>query len=226
MTFEEAGQQFANLQAQFRAGRMQTAEFQQMAAQLRVQDPSGNWWQIEPNSAQWMMWNGSQWAWPQQQAQPAAQQQVAAQPMAVGYAPQRAAVVAPVVQPFQPAPQGSLTVQKKMAAPAIWEGLAPVLPGLVIGLVQGWPMYSKNTAMLAGFAIPSLLPAVLVPLVPTVGRTVAILVVIGCLGWLSWPVLMQLHALLGNAQAVQAQAGRGLVGVSLLYLIPRIWRMK
>jgi len=39
-------------------------------------------------------------------------------------------------------------------------------------------------------------------------------------------VLSQLHALAGNAQAVQAQAGRGLVGISLIYLIPRIWRIK
>jgi len=87
-------------------------------------------------------------------------------------------------------------------------------------------MYSKNTAMLAGFAIPSLLPAVLVPLVPYVGRTVAIIVIIGCLGWLSWPVLMQLQTLVGNTQGAQTHLGRGLVGVSLLYLIPRVWRMK
>ena len=80
MTFEEAGQQFANLQAQVRAGQLQAAQFQQMAAQIRVQDPSGNWWQIDPNSSQWMMWNGAQWTWPQQQARPAAPQPAYAQP--------------------------------------------------------------------------------------------------------------------------------------------------
>ena len=233
MTFEEAGQQFANLQAQVLAGQLQAAQFHQMAAQLRVQDPSGNWWQIDPNSAQWMMWNGSQWTWPQQQARPAAPQPAYPQPAYAqpaypqpAYPVQRPPIAPSAPLPPQAAPQGTLTVQKKKAAPAIWEGLAPVIPGLAIGLVQGWPMYSKDTSMLVGFAIPSLLPAVLVPLVPYVGRTVAIIVVVGCLGWLSWPILINLSAMLGNAQAVQSQAGRGLVGVSLIYLIPRIWRMK
>jgi hypothetical protein len=223
MTFEEAGQQFANLQAQVHTGQLQAVQFQQMAAQLRVQDPSGNWWQIDPNSAQWMMWNGTQWTWPQPQARPAAPQPAYPQP---AYAAQRPAIAQPAPLPPQTAPQSRLTVQKKKAAPAIWEGLAPVLPGLAIGLMQGWPMYSKNTAMLVGFVVPSLLPAVLVPLVPYVGRTVAIIVVVGCLGWLSWPILIHLSSMLGNSQAVQAQAGRGLVGVSLIYLIPRIWQMK
>ena len=233
MTFEEAGQQFANLQAAYRAGQLQAAQFQQMAAELRVQDPSGNWWQIEPNSAQWMMWNGTQWTWPQQQARPATPQPAYSQPAypqpayaQPAYPAQRPPIVPSAPMPPQAAPQSTLTVQKKKAAPAIWEGLAPVIPGLAIGLVQGWPMYSKNMVLLAGFAIPSLLPGVLVPLVPYVGRTVAIIVVVGCLGWLSWPILIPLSARLGNAQAVQAQAGRGLVGVSLIYLIPRIWRMK
>jgi len=228
MTFEEAGQQFANLQAQVHAGQLQAVQFQQMAEQLRVQDPSGNWWQIDPNSSQWMMWNGSQWTWPQQQVRPAAPQPGYPQPAypQPAYPAQRPAIAQPAAWPPQAAPQSTLTVQKKKAAPAIWEGLAPVIPGLAIGLVQGWPMYSKNTSMLAGFVIPSLLPAVLVPLVPYVGRTVAIIVVVGCLGWLSWPILVHLSSMLGNSQAVQAQAGRGLVGVSLIYLIPRIWQMK
>lgn len=216
MTFEEAGVRFAQLQAQYRSGMIQPAQFQQMLAQLGVQDQAGHWWQIEPNSGQWMMWDGAQWTWPQQA-------QVAAYPA-------QSALAAYAVQPAQhapqPTPQATLTVQKKKAAPAIWEGLAPVVPGLVIGLAQGWPMYSKNTAMLAGFAIPSLLPAILVPLVPHIGRVVAILLVIGCLVWLSWPVIMQLSSIVGNAQAVQAQAGRGLVGLSLFYLIPRIWKIK
>ena len=223
MTFEEAGQQFANLQAQVSAGQLQVAQFQQMATQLRVQDPSGNWWQIDPNSSQWMMWNGTQWTWPEQQAQSAARPPAYAQP---AYAVQRPPIASSAPLPPQAAPRGTLTVQPKKAAPAIWEGLAPVIPGLAIGLLQGWPMYSKDTGMLVGFVIPSLLPAVLVPLVPYVGRTVAIVVVVGCLGWLSWPILIHLSAMLGNSQAVQAQAGRGLVGVSLIYLIPRIWRMK
>ena len=236
MSFEEAGRQFAQLQAQYRAGQLPLAQFQQMVAQLRVQDSAGAWWQIDPDSAQWMTWNGSQWVLPQQQAQA---QPVAPQPMQRPmYQPIQPVMQQPVQaysiprpQMPQPAPsyampQATLTVPAKKAAPAIWEGLAPVIPGLAIGLVQGWPQYSANHAQLAGFLIPSLLPTVLVPLVPKIGRAVAICLVLACLVWLSWPVLTQLSSLVGNAKAVQAHAGRGLVGISLVYLIPRIWKMK
>ena len=54
-----------------------------------------------------------------------------------------------------------------------FEGLAPVVPGLAVGLLQQWQLYKKDPAALAGFAIPSLLPAILVPLVPVIGRYVA-----------------------------------------------------
>lgn len=198
MTFEEAGARFAQLQAQWRAGQLHPAQYQQMAAQLSVQDPQGRWWQIEPNSGQWLMWNGAQWVPPQPQAPP--------------HAP-------------APAPtQQSLTVPAKKTAPAIWEGLVSVLPGFVIELLQRWTVYQKDPASLVSFAVPSLLPAVLLPLVPAIGRFAAILVVLGCLGWLSWPLIDQAGEILGNAKAVQSHAGRGLVGLSLLYLIPRIWQ--
>jgi outer membrane biosynthesis protein TonB len=296
MTFEEAGQQFAMLQAQVRAGQIAPAQLQQMAAQWRVQDSAGRWWQIEPNSAQWTMWDGTNWVLPQPAAQPqpaatapaprpAYPQSYVPQPLPAAaprpsfppnyapqpapaprpaypqsYMPQPLPAVAPrpsfppsyapqpqpapqpvypqsyapqpqfaaVPRPFaaQPLQQASVTVGPKRTGPSIWEGLAPVLPGLAIGLVQGWAMYSKDMTMLAGFVVPSLLAGVLLPLVPKIGRTVAIIIVIGCLCWLSWPVISQLQSILGHAQAMQAHAGRGLVGISLLYLIPRIWRIK
>ena len=179
------------------------------------------------------MWNGAQWVAaqaaavapaPQPYAQPAPQAyphayqpQPYAQPPGQGYPP-------PQAYP-QPQPQQqSVTVPGKKHGLAIWDGLAPVVPGLVIGVLQQWPAYKKDPAMLVGFAVPSLLPAILVPLVPVIGRFAAIVLVLGCLTWLSWPVIQQAGDLLGNAKAIQGHAGRGLVGVSLLYLIPRIWR--
>jgi hypothetical protein len=230
MTFEEAGARFAQLQAQYRSGMIQPAQFQQMVAQLAVQDPAGRYWQLEANSGQWMVWNGTQWSWPQQAAAPVQQPAVAYPAQAPQY-PQQS-MQYPGQQPMpaqyavQPAPQATLTVQGKKAGPPIWEGLAPVVPGFVIGLAQNWPAYSKSPADMAGFAIPSLLPAILVPLVPYIGRVVAIIIVLGCLVWLSWPVVSNLSAILGNAKAVQSHAGRGLVGVSLIYLLPRIWKTK
>jgi hypothetical protein len=200
MTFEEAGARFGQLQAQWRTGMLQPAQYQQMVAQLGVQDSSGRWWQLEPNSGQWMMWNGTQWV---------LAQQAAAMPQYVPQAAQQ---------------QRTMTVPSKQAGPAIWEGLASVLPGFVIEMLQRWPVYQKDPAALASFAVPSLLPGVLLPLVPTIGRVAAILLVLGCLGWLSWPLISQAGEILGNAKAVQSHAGRGLVGVSMLYLIPRIWK--
>ena len=91
-------------------------------------------------------------------------------------------------------------------------------------MLQRWPVYQKDLELLAGFAVPSLLPSLLLPLVPRIGRWAAIFVVLGCLAWLSWPLVAQWSSIVGNPQAVLGSAGRGLVGVSLLYLIPRIWR--
>jgi hypothetical protein len=246
MTFEEAGGRFAQLRAQYQSGALPPAQYQQMLAQLQVQDPAGRWWQIEPNSGQWVTWNGTQWTPAQSAAAAGAQSyaQPAPQPYPQVY-PQQQRFPAP--QPYAqapaypqqqgyPQPQGypqqqgyppqqqTVTVPGKKHGMAIWEGLAPVVPGLAVGLLQQWPLYKKDPAALAGFAIPSLLPAILVPLVPVIGRYVAILLVLGCLVWLSWPVIQQAADLVGNAKSLQGHAGRGLVGVSLLYMIPRIWR--
>lgn len=190
MTFEEAGQRFTQLQSQWRAGALPLDQYHQRIAELRLQDPSGRWWQIDPNSSQWLTWNGTQWA-PANHNQPGSQ---------------------------------SVAIQHKPAAPAIWEGLASVLPGFVIEMLQRWPVYQKDPSLLANFAVPSLLPAVLLPLTPRIGRIAGILIVLGCLAWISWPLISQWTEVVGNAKAVQTHAGRGLVGVSLLYLIPRIWR--
>ena len=201
MTFEEAGARFAQLQVQYRQGILPEPQFEQMTAGLRVLDPQQHWWQIEPHSGQWMMWTGAQWINPNAQAQmpvppPSAARPAAVSPPAVGKAP-------------------------KMA---IWEGLASVAPGFVVEMVQHWPTYQKDTQQLIGFVVPSLLPSVLVPMASRLGRVLSILIVLGCLVWLSWPVISQAGAIVGNPAGVQKQAGRGLVGISLLYLIPRLWR--
>lgn len=202
MTFEEAGARFVQLQAQWRAGALQPAQYQQMVAQLRVQDASGRWWQLDGATGQWLLWDGAQWVLPQQAATPQH--------------------VAPAVP--QAAPQRVVTVPAKKVGSGIWDGLVPVLPGFVIEMLQRWPVYQQDPALLANFAVPSLLPAIVVPLVPVIGRAAAILIVLGCLGWLSWPLISQAGVMLGNASALQTHAGRGLVGVSLVYLIPRIWK--
>ncbi len=234
MTFEEAGARYMQLRGQWQAGLLAPEQFQEMVAQLGVQDALGQWWQMEPGSGQWMMWNGAQWVNAAQPRQAPAPPPPPAPAPSYGqaYAPQcpqpygQQYPQAPDRQPMvqQPMGQQMVSVPGKKPGPAIWEGIASVLPGFVIEMLQRWPVYQKDPAALAGFAVPSLLPGVLLPLVPAIGRAAAIVIVLGCLAWLSWPLISQASEILGNAKAVQSHAGRGLVGVSLLYLIPRIWR--
>lgn len=197
MDFQQAANRYHQLREQLSGGLISPHQFSAEIVQLRGQDSAGRWWQIDPNTGLWLMWNGVQWV-------PAAQQ---AQTLAA------------------PVPKvSSVSVKPKPTAPAVWEGLVSVLPGFVIEMLQRWPVYQRDPMLLAGFAVPSLLPALLLPLVPLIGRWTAIIVVLGCLVWLSWPLISQWAEILGNAKSVQNHAGRGLVGVSLLYLIPRIWR--
>jgi hypothetical protein len=61
MTFEQAMSRYAELNAQMQSGRMSREEFVQAVNQLRLQDGSGNWWQIDPATGGWITWNGSAW---------------------------------------------------------------------------------------------------------------------------------------------------------------------
>jgi len=234
MTFEEAGARFVQLQSQWRAGMLTPAQYQQIAAQLSVQDSTGRWWQLDPNSGQWMAWNGAQWVIPQQAAAPQYVPQTAVpqyvQQAAPQYAPQAVAPPhAPQIAPLPYAPQAAtqqrtLRVPARKIGPTLIDGLAPVLPGIAIEMFQRWSIYRQDPLLLANFAVPSLLPTVVMPLVPTIGRVAATLIVLGCLGWLSWPLISHASEITGSAAAVQSHAGRGLVGVSMIYIIPRIWK--
>lgn len=187
MTFEEAGARFAQAESQCRAGQMPPAQLQQVAAECRVTDPQGRIWQIEPNSRQWMVWDGRQWS---------------------------TGGGAPAASPVRPA--------ARAAAMPLSASLMAVLPGLAIDLFQRWPLYRENPGAAAGVAAPGLLSALLPPLVPVVGRWVALLVLLGCLGWLAWPVVTGGAG--EGAKTAQQQMGRGLLGMGLISLIPRIWR--
>ncbi len=68
MTFEEAGQRYAALRAQYDAGRMPPADFQAAVAQLTVTDAAGAYWQMDAQTGEWLCWNGTSWVRPQQQA--------------------------------------------------------------------------------------------------------------------------------------------------------------
>lgn len=223
MTFEEASARFAQLEAMYRAGQMAHPQFVASAGELRVQDASGAWWQIDPQTRAWLQWNGAAWVNPAQaqaqfpapQAYPQQQPQQYAQARPQGYVQPGAPVV---VRPQQASPAA--------ATGGAWDGIVSVMPGLVVDAIQRWPMYKQNPQMAVGVAAPALISGLLVPLVPKIGRAIPMLVVLGCLGWLCWPVISGWAEISKESKGVQSQMGRGLVGMSLVYLIPRIWRMK
>lgn len=221
MTLQEAAAQFAQLEAQYHAGHLPHAQFLAAAAALRAQDSSGAWWQIDPASRAWLQWNGTAWINP-------------AQPQPQSYAPPPYSYHQPQPQSYPPQPPRTpyAAPPQPQAAPGggsmkgAWEGLISVIPGLAVDGIQRWSVYKENPSMAVGVAAPALLSAILVPLVPKIGKLIPTIVVLACLAWLCWPVIEQWAEISKEAKGVQNQMGRGLVGMSLVYLIPRIWRSK
>lgn len=61
MDFDEAQKRFARLTAQRSQGQITDDRYRTQVNELRVQDPSGNWWQPDPDSGGWIFWDGSAW---------------------------------------------------------------------------------------------------------------------------------------------------------------------
>lgn len=61
MHFDEARQRFDQLTTRWRQGQITQEQYVASVNELRVQDPSGTWWQLDPASGGWIFWNGSQW---------------------------------------------------------------------------------------------------------------------------------------------------------------------
>lgn len=61
---DQLKQKYLQLRLDRNGGRIDEQTFTNEVAQLRYQDNSGNWWQIEPQTGQWLIWNGSAWAAP------------------------------------------------------------------------------------------------------------------------------------------------------------------
>jgi len=56
MTFEEVAQRYAVLCQQRDAGLLTDWQFRQTVARLVATDPGGSFWQIDPDSGQWIAW--------------------------------------------------------------------------------------------------------------------------------------------------------------------------
>ena len=109
MDFDELHARYLTLRGQLDRGEIALKEFQRQVAELRFRTPQGQWWQIDPATGGWLVWNGR--AWTTASTPPAeAEQQVPAQPM------QRRGRRAPPTP--QPVPQ------------TLWQ--------LVVLMVKGW----------------------------------------------------------------------------------------
>ncbi|HDS30843.1 MAG TPA: hypothetical protein ENN67_07370 [Firmicutes bacterium] len=61
MDFEHLEMQYAGLREQWKSGRITQEQFYNSVQNLRLRDPAGMWWQIEPSTGNWLTWNGAQW---------------------------------------------------------------------------------------------------------------------------------------------------------------------
>lgn len=61
---EQLKQRYLQLRLDRNGGRIDEQTFISEVSQLRFQDKTDNWWQIDPQSGQWLIWDGSNWAQP------------------------------------------------------------------------------------------------------------------------------------------------------------------
>jgi hypothetical protein len=128
-----------------------------------------------------------------------------------------------------PAPvSASVPAPAPAAAPrggGILESLLSMLPGIGVEIFQRAGYYRTNPMAAVQFLAPVLLSSLATGLAPKLGRPIAILLVLVCLGWLAWPLVAGWAGLQANPGAsLRDHAGRGLAGMSMLYMIPRLWQ--
>jgi len=209
MTFEEAGQRFVQLRMAVNSGSLTIEAFNAAIGELRVQDATGQWWQLDPGDGAWLFWNGQAWARPVPSPPPPPPRTV---PIYPAGAPGAQTVSVP--RPATPPRSGA----------RISDSLMSLLPGIGIQFFQHGAAYRANPAAGARFLLPCVLSVVSVALAPRLGRWVAVLVIIPSLAFLLWPMIAGFDGSAGASGLIQAQAGRGLAGMSLFYMLMNLMR--
>jgi hypothetical protein len=212
MTFEEAGQRYIQLKAAVASGSLTVEAYNSAITELRVQDASGQWWQVDPGDGAWLSWNGQAWVRPAPTPPPPPPPQSA--PAPVGAAAGARSVSVP-----RPAPSARPSAR-------IGDSLMSLLPGVGIQFFQQRAAYMANPAAAARFLLPCLLSVVSVALAPRLGRWVAVLVIVPSLAYLLWPMIAGFDSQAGASGLIQSQAGRGLAGMSLFYMLMNLVRRR
>lgn len=146
MDFNEAQQRFARLTTQRRQGQITEDHYRAQVNELRVQDPSGTWWQPDPDSGGWIFWDGSAWVpgTPPKHAAPAQKPR-------------------PQSPQSQPVPDGSGTfmdmktfreisrTQPLSQRPQKWFDLLSILGGIAVAVL--WFIYGSIRASSEGFDV-------------------------------------------------------------------------
>lgn len=74
MNFQEAEKRYITLRDQLSMRKISEEQFAEQIFNLRLQDATGNWWQINGADGSWLVWNGSAWQPASPPVQPAAAQ--------------------------------------------------------------------------------------------------------------------------------------------------------
>jgi hypothetical protein len=101
-----------------------------------------------------------------------------------------------------------------------------LLPGVGIQLFQHRAAYMASPGTAARFLAPCLLSLISVALAPRLGRWVAVLVIVPSLAYLLWPMVSGFDGQAGASGLIQSQAGRGLAGISLFYMLMNLLRAR
>ncbi len=158
MTFEEIQQRYRALTEQRRNGRLDPQAFSQAVQELRTQDAQGRWWQIDPGSGGWLLWNGSAW-------EPAELEATAAAPARPASPLRDPLLAAPLRRGSDAGPDPRALAWLRHRSQRWWDALS-VAGGAAAGYL--WFTYSSVRGF--GSPIPSvvlaLLPLALMLLVP------------------------------------------------------------
>lgn len=159
MDFEEAQKRFAELTDQHRRSAINVQQYRNAVNLLRVQDPSGRWWQVDPGTGGWLYYEGNQW----RPGTPPAPAPSARQPSPAPPPTQVTLPVTPPPTPPHPHADNKLMDMeefKKISKtqpwhkrPQKWWDLFSILGGIASAII--WFLYSSVRSSIEGFDLLS-----------------------------------------------------------------------
>ena len=126
MTFEDAAQQYAYIRQQRDMGQLPDPQFRELLSQITVLDAAGSYWQINPDTGQWMTYVGNSWITPAAASDPEAGAAEAAQPDA------------PAAQPAKTSSRLARAARVSAEKSEGWWGITSIIGGAIAGGLWYW----------------------------------------------------------------------------------------